>query len=235
MSLPSNLRTPPELEQMTHEVRVSSTDAGPFQWQAGVFYSNIKRNYSQRLPTPGYDAVLDPVPHAGLLKVGAIQWIFVQQGFTDDSPYVSDLTYDLRQMAVFGEATYTLFDRLDVTAGLRWYDWEEDKTFKSGGILFEYGCAKPERDGVLQRSDAPVHGQLRRDRPRGRERAGVTGVPSGRRERSVEQGFVTRDAYDTYRGYPAVQDETLWNYEVGLKSSYEKVTLNGSLFYADIE
>ena len=42
-----------ELEQMTHEVRVSSTDAGPFQWQAGVFYSNIKRDYSQRLPTPG--------------------------------------------------------------------------------------------------------------------------------------------------------------------------------------
>ena len=54
-----------------------------------------------------------------------------------DSPYVSDLTYDLRQVAVFGEATYTLFDRLDVTAGLRWYDWEEDKTFKSGGALFK--------------------------------------------------------------------------------------------------
>ena len=46
----------------------------------------------------------------------------------------SNLTYDLRQIAVFGEATYTFFDRLDVTAGLRWYDWEEDKTFKSGAI-----------------------------------------------------------------------------------------------------
>ena len=53
VSLPSNLRDATELEQMTHEVRVSSTDAGAFQWQAGVFYSNIKRDYSQRLPTPG--------------------------------------------------------------------------------------------------------------------------------------------------------------------------------------
>ena len=53
--LPSNLLDTTELEQMTHEVRVSSTDAGPFQWQAGVFYSNIKRDYSQRAPTPGYD------------------------------------------------------------------------------------------------------------------------------------------------------------------------------------
>ena len=35
-------------------------------------------------------------------------------------------------------------------------------------------------------------------------------------------------------GFQEFKDETLWNYEVGLKSSYEKVTLNGSLFYADI-
>ena len=42
------------------------------------------------------------------------------------------------------------------------------------------------------------------------------------------------DAYDTYQGFQRFKDETLWNYEVGLKSSYQKVTLNGSLFYADI-
>lgn len=55
VNLPSNLRDTTELEQMTHEVRVSSTDDSPFQWQGGVFYSNIKRDYSQRLPTPGHD------------------------------------------------------------------------------------------------------------------------------------------------------------------------------------
>ena len=31
------------------------------------------------------------------------------------------------------------------------------------------------------------------------------------------------------------KDETLWNYEVGVKSSFQTVTLNGSLFYADID
>ena len=43
------------------------------------------------------------------------------------------------------------------------------------------------------------------------------------------------DDYETYRGFQRFKDETLWNYEVGLKSSFEKVTLNGSLFYADID
>ena len=149
-----------------------------------------------------------------------------------DSPYNSDLTYDLRQVAVFGEATYTLFDRLDLTAGLRWYDWEEDKTFKSGGSS-QMHCSKPERDGILQRLHAPVHGRLRRDGPRGRERPGVTGLPSGRLQRSVEQPLC-KDEYDTYRVIQRFEDETLWNYEVGIKSSYEKVTLNGSFFYTDI-
>ena len=51
--LPSNLRDTTEVEQMTHEVRVRSNDAGAFQWQAGVFYSNIKRNYAQRLAHAG--------------------------------------------------------------------------------------------------------------------------------------------------------------------------------------
>ena len=63
-----------ELEQMTHEVRVSSTDDGAFQWQAGVFYSNIKRNYSQRVPTPmGTTAIWgEPLP------VAHTQWISVK-------------------------------------------------------------------------------------------------------------------------------------------------------------
>ena len=234
----SNLRDTTGLEQMTHEVRVSSTDAGPFQWQAGVFYSNIKRNYSQRLPMPGYDAVLDPVLHAGLLKVGAnipnASEAF-SNGFPQrDSPYVSDLTYDLSQIAVFGEATYTLFDRLDVTAGLRWYDWEEDKTFKSGG---SYSNTDAQNQNVTVSSNGLT--------PRFMVNYDVTdrvavnaqasrGFRLGGFNDPLNKDLCDTGAYDTYRVYEGFKDETLWNYEVGLKSSYEKVTLNGSFFYADI-
>ena len=218
--LPSNLRDTTELEQMTHEVRVSSTDAGPFQWQAGVFYSNIKRDYSQRLPTPGYDSYLfDPT---------------VTNGFSvKDSPYVSDLTYDLTQIAVFGEATYTLFDRLDLTAGLRWYDWEEDKTFRSGN-LFSNAAAQNQSltvssNGFTPRFmvsyDVTDRVALNAQASRGFRLGGVNDP--------LNDKLCGAD-YDTYRGYQRFKDETLWNYEVGLKSSYEKVTLNGSLFYTDI-
>ena len=221
VDLPSNLRDATEVEQMTHEVRFSSNTAGPFQWQAGVFYSNIKRDYSQRLPTPGYDNYW---PESGK-----------GNGFSvKDSPYNSDLTYDLSQIAVFGEATYTLFDRLDLTAGLRWYDWEEDKTFKSGG-LFSNSAAQNQNVTVSSNGftprfmvnyDVTDHVAVNAQASQGFRLGGVN---------DPLNKLLCGDFYDTYQGFQRFKDETLWNYEVGLKSSYRMVTLNGSLFYADID
>ena len=234
--LPSNLRDTTELEQMTHEVRLSSTAAGPFQWQAGVFYSNIKRNYSQRLPTPGWDLTHG---NAGS-PLGALE--NSRNGFnTMDSPYVSDLTYDLSQIAVFGEATYTFFDRLGVTAGLRWYDWEEDKTFKSGGA-FSNSAAQNQNVTVssngftprfMANYDVTDHVAMNAQASRG-FRLGGFNDPLNKDLCDGGDGR-RRGTYNTYSVYQRFEDETLWNYEVGLKSSYDKVTLNGSLFYADIE
>ena len=221
MILPSNLRDTTELEQMTHEVRVSSTDAGPLQWQAGVFYSNIKRNYAQRLPTPGYDNYVTP---------GSLN------GFTvKDSPYNSELTYDLRQIAVFGEATYTLFDRLGVTAGLRWYDWEEDKTFRSGGA---FSNVEEQNQNVTVSSngltprfmvsyDVADHVAVNAQASRGFRLGGYNDP--------LNRDVCGPGDYEKYGSYRRFTDETLWNYEVGVKSSFERVTLNGSLFYADID
>ncbi len=221
VNLPSNLRDTTELEQMTHEVRFSSNNDSAFQWLAGVFYSNINRDYSQRLPTPGYDRYLsDPA---------------TLNGFTvKDSPYVSDLTYDLRQVAVFGEATYMLFDRLGLTAGLRWYDWEEDKTFKSGGV---FSNSKAQNQNVTVSSDgfAPrfmvsydVTDQVAVNAQASR------GFRLGGVNDPLNEPLCGKGAYDTYRVYERFKDETLWNYEFGVKSSFERVTLNGSFFYAAI-
>ena len=235
---PSNLRDTTDVEQMTHEIRLSSNNDNAFQWLAGVFYSNINRAYSQRLPMPGYDAVLDPVIHAGLLKLKLNIPHFSDEssnGFPDrDSPYVSDLTYDLRQVAVFGEASYRFFNRLGLTAGLRWYDWKEDKTFKSGG---SYSNIEEQNQNLTVSSDgfAPrfmvsydvidnvvVNAQASRG-----FRLGGLNDPLNR--------DLCRADFSTYMGFQRFKDETLWNYEVGVKSSFKKVTLNGSFFYTDID
>ena len=228
-SLPSNLVDTTELEQMTHEVRVASTDTSSLQWQAGVFYSNIKRNYAQRVPTPGYDSYWNAANIAETLNGFSVQ----------DSPYSSDLTYDLRQVAVFGEATYTFFDRLGLTAGLRWYDWEEDKTFRSGGVFTNY------KDGDTSSQNQNTTVSSNGFTPRFMVNYDVTdrvavnaqasrGFRLGGVNDPLNRGLCGEENYATYQNFQRFKDETLWNYEVGLKSSYDKVTLNGSLFYTDI-
>ena len=235
VSLPSNLRDTTDVEQMTHEIRFSSNSKSAFQWLAGVFYSEINRAYSQRLPTPGWDEV-------GGSIIGRLD-IFGNGFDTTDSPYVSDLTYDLRQVAVFGEATYTFFDRLGLTAGVRWYDWKEDKTFKSGGIFSNYIEDDPRgqnqrvtvsSDGFAPRFmvsyDVTDHVAVNAQASRGFRLGGVNDPLN---QILCNAGGI--GTYDTYSVYQRFKDETLWNYEVGVKSSFKKVTLNGSFFYIDID
>ena len=226
--LPSNLRDTTDLKQMTHEVHFSSNNESMLQWLGGVFYSNTDRDYGQRLPTPGYDVLID-----GLL--GKETHDGLRNGFPDtDAPYVSDLTYDLRQVALFGESTLTLLDRLDLTAGLRWYDWKEDKTFKSGGVFSNSDAQNQEvttkSNGFAPRfmANYKVTDQIavNAQASRGFRLGGVN---------DPLNALLCGNSYDTFRKFQTFEDETLWNYEFGFKSSFEPVTLNASVFYTDIK
>jgi hypothetical protein len=128
VTLPSNLRDRTTVEQDTIEFRAASNNDSALQWLAGVFYSDTQRTYSQRLPTAGYDAFTDSVLGAGTSAA-------VANGFGADSPYNADLPYDLEQTAVFGEITYDVNDDLSVTAGTRFYDYEESRRFTTGGLF----------------------------------------------------------------------------------------------------
>ncbi len=223
---PANLRDNTDMQQFTQEVHLSSNYSSALQWLVGFFYADMERDYAQRVPTPGYDQFLTDAN----IGTGSLN------GFTDmDSPYMSELTYDLRQYAVFGEATYTLLERLGLTAGLRYYNWEEDKTFRSGGIFSNSDAQNQDvtvdSDGVAPRFivsyDATDQITVNAQASRGFRLGGINDP--------LNQPLCGGDAYETYREYQEFKDETLWNYEVGLKSAFNMFSLNGSVFYADIE
>src|SRR3546814_2382381 len=66
------------VKQFTQEIRLNSAGTGPFQWLVGGYYANVKRDYTQRLPTPGYDAFTDATLGAGTSAA-------VANGFGPDS------------------------------------------------------------------------------------------------------------------------------------------------------
>ena len=226
VSLPSNLVDRTDLKQWSQELRASSTGSGPLQWVVGGFYSQVDRFYRQRLPTPGYDAFTDARFGAGT-SAGAAN------GFPLNSPYNSDLPYDIEQQALFGEATYDL-GQVKLTAGGRYYDFKESRDFISGG-LFSNG---DRRIGDRTNSDGFS------------PRAIVSWEPNRNLTVNVQaaKGFRLGGVNDPlnvplcnpqdralFGGFQSYDDESLWNYEGGVKYSRGPVTFNAAAFYTDIK
>ena len=225
--LPSNLRDTTEVESFTQEIRLSSNGDGPFQWVIGGFYSDTDRFYQQFLPTPGYDAFVDATLGAGTAAatsagVGPV-----------DSPFFSELPYSIEQYAIFGEATYDVTEDLHFTAGGRYYDFEEVRFVTQVG-LFGNGVVD-QRDETsssgftprfLLSYDASETVTVNAQVSQGFRLGGVNDP--------LNTALCNAQDLEIFGGFQDYDDETLWNYEAGIKINGGNFTFNAAAFYTDI-
>ncbi|MFK7828465.1 MAG: TonB-dependent receptor [Congregibacter sp.] len=224
--LPSNLRDTTDLKQFTNEIRIASDGDGDLSWVLGVFYSDLERNYAQRLPTPGYGRVTDLVLGPGTTAA-------VSNGFPANSPFNSDLPYDIEQLAIFGEMTYALSDRLDLTFGGRWYDFEEQRSILQGGLFSSLAdqTDRTNSDGFNPRlmasyafsDDVTVNAQASQ------------GFRLGGVNDPLNTPLCQPQDLAQFGGFQDYGDETMWNYELGFKSQFNRVQFNAAVFYTEIE
>jgi outer membrane receptor protein involved in Fe transport len=226
--LPSNLRDTTDMKQTTFEARVSSNTDGPWQWLFGVFNSQVDRDYAQRLPTPGYDAEWDAVEGAGN-SAGAANGVA-----PPDSPFASNLPYDIEQTSIFGEVSYDLTDSFTLTVGGRFYDFEEVRRIQFGGV---FAAATDQVDETSSDGFTP------------RILASWSVNDNVTLNAQASQGFRLGGVNDPlnvpicdpadvviFGGFQDYGDETMWNYEAGVKSRFANgVTFNAAAFYADME
>lgn len=223
--LPSNLVDATEFDGFTQEIRFASNTDDPFQWLIGGFYNTQDRDYSQRLPTPGFDAFADAAFGAGTSAA-------VANGFSLNSPFNSDIPFELEQFAIFGEASYDVTDRLNLAFGGRFYDFDETRDFITGG-LFANGDNQTDTTSssgftprFLAKYDLTDSVTLNAQASRGFRLGGVNdplNVPLC----SPEDLTI----FGTFQDY---DDETLWNYEAGFKIKNDSFSFNAAGFYNDI-
>ena len=224
--LPSNLVDRTDLEIWSQELRIASDNDSPFQWVVGGFYSKVDRVYAQRLPTPGYAAVTDTTLGAGTSAA-------VANGFPNlDSPYNADLPYDIKQFAIFGEVSYDLSDAFTATAGGRYYDFKETRSFVSGG-LFANGDNRTDStksSGFTPRFllsyDLSDKVTVNAQASKGFRLGGVNDP--------LNLPLCSPADAALFGGFQDYDDETLWNYELGIKSQGRGFTFNAAGFYNDI-
>ena len=220
--LPSRLNDTTDFKGFTQELRLSSRGKGPLQWLVGAFYADSDRKYAQRLPTPGYDGFTNSTLGAGTSAA-------VANGYGPDSPYNADLPYNLKQTALFGEASYDVTSQLTATAGLRYYDYEEERTFRSGG-LFANGdnqFDKTKSDGysprLLLAYKASPNVTWNAQASKGFRLGGVNDP--------LNLPLCSDQDEAIFGGYQRFNDESLWNYEVGVKMQRPGLSFNAAAFH----
>ncbi|HET7452900.1 MAG TPA: TonB-dependent receptor, partial [Thermoanaerobaculia bacterium] len=224
LSAPLNDRT--TNQAWTQELRLSGgTDKDRFQWVVGGFYADSKRHYAQHLVVAGFED-LSGIPTAG-------------QFAPKDNLFWSDLNYDLKQYAFFGEGTFAITPKFDVTAGLRYYHFKEDKGQIFDGLFGENNDGTPQiqpgsakADGVAPRfilsykaTDDLTFNAL-----------AAKGFRLGGVNDPLNVNLCSAQDLATFSGRENWKDETAWNYEVGMKSRFMggRGSFNASAFYEDI-
>jgi iron complex outermembrane receptor protein len=208
----------------TQELRLSGAQDA-VRWVVGGFYSNNQRDYGQSLIVSGFEA-LSGIPTQGLRAAR-------------DELFYSDLAYDLRQFAAFGEATVSLGDRFELTGGLRYYNFDEDREQIFDGIFGNDNNGtslvsvpgSTSADGLAPRFIASLKASdqvtLNAQASRGFRLGGINDP--------LNVPLCTPQDLVTFSGRDSWTDETAWNYEVGLKSQVGgRATFNLSAFYMDI-
>jgi iron complex outermembrane receptor protein len=209
----------------TQELRLSG-GGDRARWLVGAFYSTNDREYGQSLIVSGFEAATD-IPTQGLRAAR-------------DELFFSDLAYDLSQTAVFGEVTLPVGARLDLTAGLRYYDFSEDREQVFDGIFAHDSTGtkvvsvpgSTESDGFAPRFiasfEATENITLNAQASKGFRLGGINDP--------LNVPLCTPEDLATFSGRDSWRDETAWNYELGAKTQWMggRVALNLSGFYMDI-
>ena len=191
----------------TQEVRLAGGKER-LRWLLGAFYSKTDREYAQSLPVGGFSRATG-IPTRGLRA-------------PEDTLFFSGLSYDLSQFAGFGEGTLSVSDRLDVTAGLRYYNFSEDKAQVFDGI---FGNANNGTSLVSVPGSTEANGFAPRlilsykasDKTNLNAQAS-RGFRLGGINDPLNVPLCTPADLVIFGGRENWEDETAWNYEVGAKS-----------------
>ena len=224
---------------VTQEFRVAGAGERA-DWVLGAFYSRSARRYGQsayaeNFVAAGGAAVTDFL--RVVTGVPALVWSGTRSlaGHPDtEELFFSDLRYDFDQLALFGEVSLAVTDRFSLTGGLRWYDFDEERTQVFDGLFADpldsegTTTATGGAPRIIASYDVTAATQVNAQVSKGFRLGGINDP--------LNTPICSPADLATFGDRGTWQDEELWNYEAGVKSTFlgGRGTFNASGFYMDI-
>ncbi|MEM9234371.1 MAG: TonB-dependent receptor, partial [Pseudomonadota bacterium] len=205
-------------ESFIQEIRLVSNTPGPVDYVVGLYYQDQERTATQASDLIGFDN-------------WASNFFLTDFVFTDNV-FTFARAEDYEEIAVFGEATWHITERVHLTGGLRYFDNESTtNTFVRAGLYtFFNGEADTsftaEDDDLLYRAnlsfDVMDDDLLYFTVSEGYRRGGSNGVP-------------TIGQFANNPEWLIFESDNVTNYEIGLKGTANGLRYDLSLFQVDWE
>lgn len=209
--------------RFNQEIRLVSDNDSRWNWIAGLFYNNFDTDAKSEEFTPGFPA------YAGIDRPDNREYVLL----TDD---------DLEEKAIFGEIGYHFTEAWQLTAGARYFDYEEkvqvctDFPLWSGlpsGYAFSCDPNKV--------SDSDFIFKLNTSVDLSADLTAYATYSEGYRIGGVNSGQPCPDplppgpAYCLYPDEVLIKPDTTRNYEIGAHSAWldRRLIVNGALFWID--
>jgi iron complex outermembrane receptor protein len=200
-------------DTFTQNFQLSSTDKSPLQWLAGLEYLHEGggQNFDARVP---YFGPASSNPFGVAAPAGFIWYSTIR---TNAASALVDLKYDL-------------LPRLTVSAGVR-YSWEKKSADFLETVIDPYGIITGTAGGIFE---TPAHPEQtwRASTPKfGLE---FRPLDATLLYLTVTKGFKS-GGFNLMNTAETFQPETIWSYEVGMKSTWldERLRTNLAAFYYD--
>lgn len=206
------------------ELRLNSKGDSRLDWVAGIFLSHEKQEFTQDYPVPNFSETTG-IPTAGF-------------GAEENNLFKSDVSNVQKQLALFGELGYRITDKLKATAGLRWFTWEQDYDlvyagFFNGGVSTDSQVTKVDKftSKFNLSYDVSDRAMVYATASQG-FRLGGFNDPVPTNACGEQLAFIGLTSAPRTFG-----PETLWNYELGAKTSWldRRLTVNGALYRLEWE
>jgi outer membrane receptor protein involved in Fe transport len=243
-----------KIKDVQQEVRLVSRNGGPVKWTVGAFYEGQTRNLIQDIPVAGFDTS----SYAGQLyqlETGTPYNSQTVDGAFHPNDIFSGLQNETNsQIAIFTDDTWHATSKLDLTAGVRWFDYNEKYYLYEGGV---YGAinhvpltenAKEHASGFNPRFNASyklddstlVYAEAAKGFRYGGANqpvptqsfssvTGPTNVP--------QKCLADLEAYGYTSAPLTFGPDNLWDYTVGEKAKLDdgRLTINADAYYIDWE
>ncbi|NVK43490.1 MAG: TonB-dependent receptor [Oceanospirillaceae bacterium] len=248
---------PIEWETTTHELRFTSNGDSDLAWIAGLYHSKADNRWEQYEVYPGAgdaNAPFIPFDYQGDYDAAAVTDPLLYGTYGTDNWFTSARDEEVTQNSAYANITYKATDKLELTAGVRFFDVAIKNEIATSGVFSsaEAGILKAQLDdgditnaeyeqGIFDLAqDNYESTQTRKSSEDGTQfmvgasydvnddLMAYVNIAQGYRIGGINRFIPSRDDVNVPEGFDS---DSLISYELGWKADLGRVNFNGAVYH----